>query len=235
MIPPALLNPTPSLAEQLFRAVDCFCRTMAPEACRRRIGSLSIALWVRVRGLERRFGALYARWKAGTLPVARVARKDTSPRPPGSSPGASLPQSGEGARGAGIGPWDPMACDAASMDRARLRPTSVLPRVLGWLHRTLPVSAATLGSGVEAMLWNDPETRAFVAACPQAGRILRPLCRMAAVKAPEWLALPKRVRVRKAYPSPRPSPSRGGGAQRAGLIPLPLREGEGYARRNLIQ
>jgi hypothetical protein len=45
---------------------------MAPEACRLRIGSLSIAVWQRVKGFERRFAALYAQWKAGTLPKARA-------------------------------------------------------------------------------------------------------------------------------------------------------------------
>ena len=40
----------------------------------------------------------------------------------------------------------------------------------------------------------DPQTRALVAAAPQAGRLLRPLCRMLAIAPPEWLRLPARPR-----------------------------------------
>jgi hypothetical protein len=75
-----LPDPTLTLADQMFWIVDVFVKTMAPEACKRRIGLLSIALWSRVKGFERRFLALYAQWKAGTLPAPRV-RRDTSPRP----------------------------------------------------------------------------------------------------------------------------------------------------------
>ena len=194
-------DPAFTLADQLFWMIDCFRKAMAPEACRRRIGALSLAVWARVHGLERRFAALYAMWKAGTLPPPRPSPAsagegegdvwEAAAPPPRPSPA----RAGEGVdRRAG---FDPGACDAATADRARLRPASVLPRAFAWLHRLLPVSAAMMTGGVESLLVNCPETREFVAACPQAGRVLRPLCRMAGVKAPEWLALPKRERVRK--------------------------------------
>ncbi len=73
-------DPTLTLADQLFWIVELFCKTIAAEACKRRIGEISGPLWNRVRGLERRFRALHARWKAGTLAPAR-GRKSTSPRP----------------------------------------------------------------------------------------------------------------------------------------------------------
>jgi hypothetical protein len=183
MLNPAA-NPASSLAVHVLWVVDCFCKTMAPEACKRRIGLLSIALWARVKRFERRFCQLYAMWKAGKLPP---------PRPTASIPAAGLPSRREAASAADA-PWDPMACDAASVDRASLRPASVLPRRLAWLQRTLPSSAATLGGGIEALLRNFPEMKEFAAACPQVGRILRPLCRMARLKVPEYLALPKRAR-----------------------------------------
>jgi hypothetical protein len=66
-------DPALSLTAQLFWAVDCFCKMMAPEACRRRMGALSFAIYTRVKGFERRFSSLYAMWKAGTLPKARSA------------------------------------------------------------------------------------------------------------------------------------------------------------------
>ena len=94
--------------------------------------------------------------------------------------------------------FDPHACDAATYDRARLRPVSVLPRTVRWLQAMLPISAATLAGGVGSLLWNEPEMREFVAACPQAGKILRPLCAMAGLTAPDWLALPPREHRRRA-------------------------------------
>ena len=134
--------------------------------------------------------------------VAGLDRAHPSPRP---SPQAER----EKGRAGGGCAFDPMACDAASLDRARLRPASVLPRAFAWLHRLLPVSAPPLAGEVQSLLWNYPETREFVAACPQAGRILRPLCRMVGLKPPEWLTLPKRGR--KKDTSPRPSPHSGEG------------------------
>ncbi len=91
-----------------------------------------------------------------------------------------------------------MACDVGSLERARLRPMSVLPRTIRWLQKVLPNSAATLAGGVESLLFNYPETQAFVVACPQAGRILRPLCTLTGLTPPEWLRLPKRARKRRA-------------------------------------
>ena len=51
---------------------------------------------------------------------------------------------------------------------------------------------------------DDPETAAIVAVAPQLGRVLRPLCRMLAVKQPTWLRLPRR---RASKPPPRPRPT----------------------------
>jgi hypothetical protein len=40
-----------------------------------------------------------------------------------------------------------------------------------------------------------PEMAEFVAAAPEAGRIVRPLCRMLGQRPPEWLRLPRRPTV----------------------------------------
>ena len=61
-----------TLADQIFWIADLFYKTVAPEACRLRIGLYQIAIWKRVKKFERRFLALYAMWKAGTLPKPRV-------------------------------------------------------------------------------------------------------------------------------------------------------------------
>ena len=76
--------------------------------------------------------------------------------------------------------------------------------------------------GMLCVAWEEPEMREFYAAAPQLGRILRPLAFMIGAPVPEWLRLPRRVRVRVAHPSPRlwsasrPKPSRRGGEEAAG-------------------
>jgi hypothetical protein len=91
-----------------------------------------------------------------------------------------------------------------------------LPTRFGWLQKMVP--AAHMGAGyLDYMLQEtDSETRALVAAAPQAGRILRPLCRILGTPIPDWLALPKRPR------KPRPPKAR--------ATPAARRERQGPAR-----
>ncbi len=183
-------NPGFTLTDQVYWIVELALKTIAAEACKLRVGVVSVAVWKRVRNFQRRFLALHAQWKAGTLPKARAVREeDTSPRPTGSSPVAGLPQSGAG---------ELEACGAG--EAARVRPVSVLPRGVAWLHKMLPLSAGTLGSMLGPVIHELAEMRAFVAEVPQAGRMLRPICEMAGIKPTEWQALPKRVRKRKEPP-----------------------------------
>ena len=211
-------NPGFTLGDQIFWTIDLFVKTLAEEARKRRVGLFALAILARVRRFERRFLALYGMWKAGTLPKAR-GRTGASPQP--SSQGgegeacgtdgamapppprlvrsaAQSPVKGEGVMAA----FDPMAVDAASMEWARTRPASVLPRGFAWMHRMLPGSAGTLGAYVESLLDAHAELKAFVNEVPRAGRLLRPICRMTGVKAPEWLALPRRKRVRRKAAAP---------------------------------
>ncbi len=99
---------------------------------------------------------------------------------------------------------------------ARKAPTPALrlPARFGWLGKLVP--AAQAGAGPLAhMLWEQPdEARALVAAAPQAGRILRPLCRIFGVTPPDWLKLPRRPRKPRpakpaAPPRLRQTPARG--------------------------
>jgi hypothetical protein len=168
-------DPTFTAADQIFWIVDLFRKTLAAEACKRRIGVVSVAVWTRVGRFQRRFSALYGMWKAGTLPQAR-ARAAATPHP------TPPPQGGpQGGREAGL---------------ARAGGVSVLPRAFAWLYKILPVSAGTLASMLGPLLSSHPEMKAFVAEVPQAGRMLRPICTMVGLKPPEWLALPQRKRVR---------------------------------------
>ena len=102
------------------------------------------------------------------------------------------------------------------------------------------------------LLHDDAEMQAVIAAAPgQIGRALRPFCHLLGLEVPEALRLPKRVRVRVAYPTPLPtgsspvaephSPSRGEGEEDTptpthrvkpgGDASLPRLAGEGEEKR----
>jgi hypothetical protein len=60
-----------------------------------------------------------------------------------------------------------------------------LPESRGWLLRLVPGTAEYAGQ-VQTLL-DDPQTAALLETAPQAGRILRPLCRMLALPLPDYL------------------------------------------------
>jgi hypothetical protein len=183
-------NPGLTLSDQIFHIVELFLKVMAAEACKRRIGLQSGALWTRMRRLQQRFMALYAQWKAGTLP---------SPR---SSAGPAVEKGcNRGGRG---GTQRKEVEPGVAMS---VCPASILPRGVAWMRKLLPLSAATLASSLEPLFGGHPEIQGFISEVPQAGRVLRPMCRMVGLKVPEWLALPRR----KKDTSPRPSPQSGEG------------------------
>src|SRR5215469_16344496 len=66
------MYPDPAITPAWYmqRILEMFWVTMPREACHIRFGSLSCALWGRVKKLIGRFCALYALWKAGRLPKA---------------------------------------------------------------------------------------------------------------------------------------------------------------------
>ncbi len=85
-----------------------------------------------------------------------------------------------------------------------------LPRGRAWLIRLLPGEAASYGCQLQALL-ADPQMAALLAAAPEAGRILRPLCRLLAIAPEGLLALPSAAgkpapKPRPAKPAPPPAP-----------------------------
>ena len=66
---------------------------------------------------------------------------------------------------------------AARFDVPRDKPSVKFPTTPGWLRRRVGYEVGAFGSQLQHMLSAD-EAKAFLAACPQAGRILRPLLRM---------------------------------------------------------
>ena len=71
-----------------------------------------------------------------------------------------------------------------------LSPPCRLPGGFGWLLRLAPESGAYVGQ-IEYLL-ADPEMKALLAGSPQAGRLLRPLCRMLGIRPGPELLLPRR-------------------------------------------
>jgi hypothetical protein len=94
-----------------------------------------------------------------------------------------------------------------------------LPTAPAWLVARVGYTAAVFGSQLQHAL-SDPELAAFLAAAPQANRLLRPLCRMLGIEPP--IPLPRTPRpIRPARPPrPKPAPFR---------VPLP--KGLGLSRR----
>jgi len=78
-----------------------------------------------------------------------------------------------------------------------------LPRGQAWLIRLLPGEAASYGCQLQALL-ADPAMAALLAAAPEAGRILRPLCRLLAIAPEGLLALPSAA----GKPAPKPRPAK---------------------------
>jgi hypothetical protein len=67
-------------------------------------------------------------------------------------------------------------------------PAKRLPQGFGWLVRLAPEAAA--GASQLRHLLAEPEMAALIAAAPQMGRLLRPLCRMLGVDPPPGLGAP---------------------------------------------
>ena len=117
-------------------------------------------IWRRLRRLQRRFAAMVAQMRAGTLGQA------------GAEVGSGAARA---ARPAGVRRWT--------------YPT----QRFGWVVYAVSFFVWMRHFELAEML-EDPKTVEMVAAAPQLGRALRPLCHMLKVKAPEWLRLPRKLR-----------------------------------------
>ena len=131
-------------------------------------------LWRRLRRMAHRFASIMARFHAGTLPApSRSARQPPRTGPPGVR-AAPVARAAPLARAASAGP-----AAARRVGHAEHFATLVRPYEL-------------------AEMLADPDMAAQVAAAPQFGRVLRPLCDMLAVNPPPWLRLPRRPRRKPA-------------------------------------
>jgi len=86
---------------------------------------------------------------------------------------------------------------------ATAHPKSHFPTSHAWLVATVGYTAAGRASQLNHLLAR-PDLADFFAAAPQAGRLLRPLCRMLGIDPPPALARPKPPRKPRTPPAPTP-------------------------------
>ena len=183
-----------TLLGKIYRLFDWLGTDVANEGRRRQMSHALVgAICYRVITLRRRLRSLLEQMQAGTLrpPRARVARLEGVRESRAERAPSELP--------------DFVA-----------RPAACLPRGFGWLRRLMPELQTSAVGTLHVMLHEEQELAVLMAAAPQAGRTLRPLCQMLGVRPPEYLRLARRKRVRRRKhaalrrrrASPRPTPRR---------------------------
>ncbi len=188
----------PSLSVRLATAIGLLSRGLA-NSLPGNLGRAALALsaWTRLRRLLARFTALVAAVEAGRLTASRNRTAEAGRVPAGRKRALA----------------------------ARPRPQAAavrLPGGSGWLLRFAPAPDTRLGRAEVEALLADPDLAALLAQAPQAGRILRPLCRMLGIETPAALRLPRRPRRRPDDPK-RTDMGEAGGDSRPARPPLPSR------------
>ena len=156
----------------------------------------------RVGRLNARFLAVVAAFRAGRLTPPR-ASPEADQRP---TPASRARPVSEEAQAAAFGA---AASGAAATGLPASPKRERLPARFGWMLR-FGSEVACLRSQLEHWLTTNPELATLLAAAPQAGRILRPLCHMLGIPLPPALRLPPRPPRHKPEPaasgcSPMPS------------------------------
>jgi len=132
-----------------------------------------------------RVATLHARWRAGTLPRPRTGR---------------------------IPPAPPTQPEPPSHQAAPIPTRARLPATRAWIVHVVGFQAANFASQL-AHLLTHPDLADFLAQAPQAGRLLRPICRMLGTEIPQVLILPppppRPPKPRPPQPEPAPPPRHG--------------------------
>ena len=182
-------NETHSLADRFAWLIDGLCTAIGIGAQKRGIeAALAWAIWIRVRLLGDRLIALAERARAGWVQAQRPGGGQRR------AAGPRAPRSPQGRRAAVAG----------------------LPQDFGWVERLLPETAQY--AGMLRYMLREPEMAALVEQAPQTGRVLRPLCHLLGVPAPDFLLRRADAALCAADGAAAPPPSR----------PAPV-EGEGEA------
>jgi hypothetical protein len=168
-------------APRFTTLIEELCRVLNKHASARFVyAPILLLIWNRLTRLAKRFASLVERVQAGTLDDPAPARSQAALAPPAVTP-----------------------------DRPSAAPQEVLPHHFRWLVNMVP-EAEAIGADL-CWLLQKLEVEELVFAAPrQAGRILRPLCKMLGVEPPSALQLPRAVRVRTpqetSAPVPEPEP-----------------------------
>jgi hypothetical protein len=172
---------TQNPAPRFTSLIEELCRVLNKHASARFVyAPMLLLIWNRLTRLAKRFASLAERVQAGTLDDPAPARSQAALAPPAVTP-----------------------------DRPSAAPQEVLPHHFRWLVNMVPEAEAI--SADLCWLLQKLEVEELIFAAPrQAGRILRPLCKMLGVDPPSALQLPRAVRVRRLEetfePAPEPEP-----------------------------
>jgi len=173
---------TRSLPERCTSLIEGLMNDVEADVCWGLVPIWLIKLfWRRLRHLKARLVCMLARFNAGTLPAPGAARRE-----PAADPGFAEAERVQ--LRAGRSPAE----DGSSPSHGSL--ALELPQYSGWV--VLTISGTIVRRFELEEILEDPEAEAMVAATPQYGRVLRPLCRMLGAQVPAWLRLPRRARRR---------------------------------------
>ena len=210
--------PLPVLPDQFVQMIAGLRQVLAERAVERhRAGDAAAVLLLnficaRLGRLAQRFVRLVAAVQAGRLPADRAGRRRAEPDaepPPAASPGAGTRK-------------------PAPSRKPAPAPEHRLSRAFGWLLRLAPGYRTAAYHAYLQQWLAEPEVKAFLEEAPQAGRMLRWLCRMLMVELPPELRLPKRKP--KAPPAAAPAIADAPPPDAPPAAPRPPGPGAGVAR-----
>jgi hypothetical protein len=228
---PAQLPADPTLADRLEDSLRGLVRAAcAQQRANPLLARLLSPIIGRLNRIAARLHIIVAQFHAGTLPAPSATPRRHLPNtpPPADDAPPGDPQPGNGP-----------TCDAQPGNGPAghgppARRIQALPSARAWLVKLMGWPAPCYGSHLNTML-AEPEMLALVQAAPQAGRLLRPLCRMFGIDPlPEYLRLPprpprRRASRRQASRTP-PDNSARRTSGRRGRCPLHLRRGRRHRR-----
>jgi hypothetical protein len=145
-------------------AVDAILKVLWREGYARGPQELVTLTWYRIRRPERRFNALVAHWRAGTLPAVRAAGTVRLLTPPPDPLRRAPSRQRDGNPDQGEGDSN---SSASTAKRAGWR----CGWGGGWVVRLLAPVTGPHCVGTLCLAWEEPEMAALFAAAPQVGRI----------------------------------------------------------------
>jgi hypothetical protein len=149
------------IPERFAMSLEGLCRAVAARiAGGAMVAWMIVAVWARIRRVERDFLALLARFQAGRLVVRKAWVRPVV---------ANAPVTGAG------------HVDSAIEPRRGGADWRRLPRRFAWLLPLVPGEAANFASQIRFTL-EDPAVQALLEVSPRARRILAPLCQMLGIE-----------------------------------------------------